>query len=108
MMDAVYVDAKVEKRVVAIKPKAAFSPIFKVATTKEGSGVILVKEPGDVLSETEQLPQGDEEAATIPCSRWRRGRARPRFPQWLNITLAAQDLISWDAHGLRHGFASKL
>jgi len=74
MLDAVYVDAKVDKRVVAIKPKAPFRPIFEVATTKEGSGVVLVKEPREVPSETEQLPQEDEEAATLSCSWWRRGR----------------------------------
>jgi hypothetical protein len=36
------VDAKGEKRVVAIKPKASFRPIFQVATTKESSGIVLL------------------------------------------------------------------
>lgn len=36
-MEAIYVDAKDENRIVAIKPKAPFS-----ATTSEGSGVALV------------------------------------------------------------------
>ena len=62
MIDAVYVDAKEDKCIVAVKPKPAFRPIFEVATTKEGSGVILIKE----------LPnQADPEA---PCLWWRRGR----------------------------------
>ncbi|MDP2954273.1 MAG: recombinase family protein, partial [Chloroflexota bacterium] len=32
MLDAVYVDAKEEKRIVAIKPKPPFRPVFQVAT----------------------------------------------------------------------------
>ena len=43
------------------KPKPPFRPIFQVATTKEGSGVLLMKEP----------PDSDPEA---PCLWWRRGR----------------------------------
>ena len=39
MLDAVYVDARDEKRIVALKPKPAFRPVFQVATTREGSGV---------------------------------------------------------------------
>ena len=65
MLDAVYVDMKEEKRIVAIQPKPAFRPIFQVATTREGSGVILIKEP----------PEDSQEASvTSPCSWWRRGR----------------------------------
>ncbi len=45
MLDAVYVDAKQEKRIVAIKPKPPFRPVFQVAATKEGSGVMLLNEP---------------------------------------------------------------
>ena len=36
MLDAVYIVAKVEKRIVAIKPKAPFRPISQVATTEGG------------------------------------------------------------------------
>jgi len=61
MIDAVYVDAKEEKRIVAIKPKPPFIPVFQVATTKEGSGVTLLKEPPAAFSEA-------------PCFWWRRGR----------------------------------
>jgi hypothetical protein len=32
MLEAVYVDAREERRIVAIKPKAPFKPIFQVAT----------------------------------------------------------------------------
>ncbi len=62
-----------------------------MATTKEGSGVVLVKEPCDVLSETEQLPQGDEEAATVPCSWWRQGRVELGLKHGLAVLV----VISW-------------
>ena len=62
MLDAVYVDAKEEKRIVAIKPKPPFRPVFQVATTKEGSGVMLLNEP----------PENSPEARA--CFWWRRGR----------------------------------
>ena len=45
MLDAVYVDARDEKRIVAIKPKAPFKPVFQLATTREGSVVVLVHDP---------------------------------------------------------------
>ncbi len=61
MLDAVYVDAKETKSIVALKPKPPFMPVFQVATTKEGSGVVIIKEP----------PESQPEA---PCLRWRRGR----------------------------------
>ena len=65
MLDGVYVEATELKRVVAIQPKAAFRPIFQVATTKEGSSIFLIKEP---------LEANQEALNTDPCSRWRRGR----------------------------------
>ncbi len=40
MLDAVYVDAKEEKRLVAIRPKPPFRPVFQVATARESSGVV--------------------------------------------------------------------
>jgi site-specific DNA recombinase len=62
MLDAVYVETKEEKRIVAIKPKPPFRPVFHVAATKEGSGVILLNEP----------PENSPEARA--CFWWRRGR----------------------------------
>jgi len=62
MLDAVYVDIKETRSIVAIQPKAPFRPVFDVATTREGSGVLLLKQP----------PEMDPEAG--PCSWWRRGR----------------------------------
>jgi site-specific DNA recombinase len=39
------VDAKEEKRIVGIKPKLPLGPIFQVATTEDGSGLVLINEP---------------------------------------------------------------
>lgn len=44
MLDGVYVDAKVSKAIIAIKPKPAFRPVFQVATTRENSGIQLINE----------------------------------------------------------------
>ena len=65
MLDAVYVDTVEEKSVVAIRPKPAFRPIFEVATTRAGSGIVLINE----------TPSGLEgPKAESLCSWWRRGR----------------------------------
>ncbi len=64
MLDAVYVDSKESRSIVAIRPKAPFRPIFQVATTKAESGVVLINEP----------PDCDPEAQAEPCLWWRRGR----------------------------------
>ena len=45
MLDAVYIDTVEEKAVVAIRPKPAFQPLFEIATTRDGSDVILINEP---------------------------------------------------------------
>ncbi len=42
MLDAVYVDTVEEKRIVAIRPKPAFRPLLEIATTREGSDIVLV------------------------------------------------------------------
>lgn len=47
MLDAVYVDAKKTKSIVAIKPKPPFRPIFQVAATREGSDIRIINEPLD-------------------------------------------------------------
>ena len=65
MLDAVYVDTVEEKCIVAIRPKPAFRPLFEIATTRAGSGVVLIN----------QTPQTqDEPEASEPCFWWRRGR----------------------------------
>ena len=43
MLDAVYIDSKESRSVLAIKPKPLFIPVFQVATTKEGSGVDIIE-----------------------------------------------------------------
>ena len=78
MLDGVYIDAKDEKRVVAIKPKPPFRPILQIATTKAGSEVVLVHEKE---GEKNQPPPRGEEADDLACSWWRRGR--PRIKQTL-------------------------
>ena len=45
MLDAVYVDAKKLKSIVAIKPKPPFRPIFRVAATHTGSKVHIINKP---------------------------------------------------------------
>ena len=65
MLDAVYVDTVEEKSVVAIRPKPAFQPLFEIATTRERSDVVLIKEP---------LQADCEPEAADSCSWWRRGR----------------------------------
>ena len=65
MLDAVYVDAREEKAVVAIRPKPAFRALFEMATTREGSGVALI---------TTKPPDFFNPKASNSYSWWRRGR----------------------------------
>jgi site-specific DNA recombinase len=51
VLDAVYVDAKKTKSIIAIKPKPAFVPIFQVAVSKQESNICIYKnEPSDSTS----------------------------------------------------------
>jgi site-specific DNA recombinase len=45
MLDAVYVDAKKSKSIIAIRPKPPFKPVFQVAASKKGSDIRIVNEP---------------------------------------------------------------
>ena len=66
MLDAVYVDTLEEKAIVAIRPKPAFQPLFEIATTREGSDVILINQP----------PQADNEPEAVDSCFWlRRGES---------------------------------
>jgi len=70
MLDAVYVECKEERRVVAIKPKPAFRPLFEIATTEADSGITLV-----MNAEKAKAPSEYEDATkTNACFWWRRGR----------------------------------
>ena len=79
MLDAVYVDTVEEKAVVAMTPKPAFMPLFEVATTREGSEVVLLHEK-DLPSDSLRCPEGNN-----PCLWWRRGRVElpvQKTPRW--------------------------
>ena len=90
MLDAVYVDSKVDKAIVAIKPKPPFRPIFEVATTKTESEVMLIKEPPELH---------DPEAR---CFWWRRRRVELPLKQlsmlvitsWMQISQLANRIPS--------------
>ena len=45
MLDAVYVDAKKSKAIIAIRPKPPFKPVFQVAASREGSDIRILNEP---------------------------------------------------------------
>ncbi len=47
MLDAVYVDTKQTRPIVAIRPKPPFRPIFRVAASRDGSDIRIVNEPLD-------------------------------------------------------------
>ena len=83
MLDAVYVNTIEEKSVVAITPKPAFMPLFEIATTKEGSGAVLISE--------KELPPDCSESpeATIPCLWWRRGRVELYLKHGVAVLVAA-------------------
>ena len=102
-LDGVYIDAREEKHVVAIKPKAAFRPVFRVATTKAGSDVVLIHEE-DPDKPNQPRPHGHE-ADGSSCSWWRRGR--PRIKQTLpNFSSPCTPKPSRSARGfMYHRFA---
>jgi hypothetical protein len=64
MLDEVHVDPVEERRIVALKPKPAFKALFQIATTKEGSGIVLYNEKTLAMSES----------LDGSCFWWRRGR----------------------------------
>jgi hypothetical protein len=89
MLDGVYVDAKEERRIVAIKPKAPFRPIFQVATMKDGSGIVLVHEATETADKANQPPPDGHEADASPCLWWRRGRVELHREHGAAVLLAA-------------------
>jgi site-specific DNA recombinase len=64
VLDAVYVDAKKMKSIVAIRPKPPFKPVFQVAASREGSGIRIINEPLEgssvFLVETGETPSLSE------------------------------------------------
>jgi hypothetical protein len=85
MLDGVYVDAREEKRIVALKPKPAFKALFQIATTKEGSGIILYNEKTLAMSES----------LDGSSSWWRRGRVA-----CLLFETNGGDSIAWRVAGV--------
>ncbi|MFC1907259.1 hypothetical protein ACFLW8_04155 [Chloroflexota bacterium] len=45
MLEAVYVDAKQTKSIIAIRPKPPFKPVFQVAASRTGSNIRILNEP---------------------------------------------------------------
>ena len=94
MLDAVYVDAREEKRVVAIKPKAALRSLFEIATMEEGSGIVLVTslqadhDEACCPREMTRPPDALSEGPGAPCLWWRRGRDELHHP----VKLAAGEI----------------
>ncbi|MBN1366477.1 MAG: recombinase family protein, partial [Dehalococcoidales bacterium] len=71
MLDAIYVDAKQTKSVVAIKPKPPFIPIFQVAVTKGGSSIHIINEPLRTQSGSPSVFLVETgEGRTIPAQRF--------------------------------------
>jgi site-specific DNA recombinase len=85
MLDGVYVDTVEDKAIVAIRPKPAFQAFFQMATTKEGSGVVLYNEKASTLS-------GSFDELT-PCFWWRRGRVQLHLNTYLRDFPSAMDLV---------------
>ena len=86
MLEAVYVDTVEQKTIVAVRPKPAFQALFQIATTKEGSGVILYNEKAPALSESLN--------ESVPCFWWRRGRVELYRDTYLKVISPARDLIN--------------
>jgi hypothetical protein len=86
MLEGVYVDPVEERAIVALKPKPAFQGLFQIATTKEGSGVVLYNEKAPAFSES-----SDE---NTPCFWWRRGRLHLYPNTYLRPPSPAMDLMS--------------
>ena len=87
MLDAVYVDPVEERSIVAIRPRPAFRPLFEIATTREGSGIVLVNERD--LKKANQPPPHGHEADANSCSWWRRGRVELHHEHGIRVLLSA-------------------
>ena len=89
MLDAVYVDTVDERRIVAIRPKPAFRPLFEIATTREGSGIVLVRDKAGGSDKTNGSPPRTHAAESQKCSWWRRGRVERYREHGAVVLLAA-------------------
>jgi hypothetical protein len=89
MLDAVYVDTKDERRIVAIRAKAPFKAVFQVATTREGSEIALVHDSEGAFEKADQPPPGGYGTEADSCSWWRRGRVELYREHGIEVLLAA-------------------
>ena len=95
MLDAVYVDTGDEKRIVATRPKPAFRPLLEIATTREGSDIVLVHDDeedernGGMEPQKPRQPLPDGQEAGAQCSWWRRGRVGLCRERGQSVLLAA-------------------
>ena len=89
MLDAVYVDTVDEKRIVAIRPKPAFRPLFEIATTREASGIVLVHDGAGEPEKTDGSPPHGYAAESQKCSWWRRGRVELYREHGSEVLIAA-------------------
>jgi hypothetical protein len=71
MLDAIYVDAKKYRTIVAIKPKPPFIPIFQVAVSKKESSIRIINEPLETSSKVPSVFMVETgEALSLPALRY--------------------------------------
>ena len=88
MLEAVYVECKKERRIVGIRPKPTFRPLFQIATTRADSGVVLVNPD---IQFGEASPLTEDATETGSCLWWRRGRVELGLKHGLAVLV----VISW-------------
>ena len=72
MVDSVFVDHKKEKRIVCIRPRAAFRPVMRNIKTKKNSGIFLTLMEDEEIKAMSNALQNCSEGHL--CSWGRRGR----------------------------------
>ena len=68
MLEAVYVECKEEKSIVAIRTKPSFRPIFEMAETRASSGITIVKDQDNDKASS----VADDATENGMCFWWRR------------------------------------
>ena len=69
-------------------PTLAFRPLFQIATTRAGSGVVLVNTE---IENGKASPMVENATETDPCLWWRRGRVELGLKHGLAVLV----VISW-------------
>ena len=71
IFDAVFVDHKIEKAIVCIRPKTAFRPLFQDSKSRKGSDVVLTLMEDTQRAESKKTPQLEDEGPLCAwASRW--------------------------------------